>query len=168
MEAVNTTYDNDSKDRVGTFIFDPNRERILIGHAPNKKMEPNSWDLVGKGHIQYGDMKEETVNKEVLEESNIDVSELYKIELGDMPYNGGRLYFYALVLPEAPNEIVCKSYFNWFGKQLPEFSLFDWVTLEEAKTRLYKGLSKVIFDKKLKNGETIYSSLQNMLKNGLL
>ena len=159
---INTTYDNDSNDRVGTLIFSPDRSKILIGLAPNHEDDLNQWDLVGKGHIQYGDMKEETVNNEVYEESGLDVKSLQKEFLGSTKYQKGQIYFYAVVLDSMPEKIECKSCFDWHGKQLPEFFKFKWVELKEAEKWLYKGLVKAIFQ------TDIYEKLNKAIENGII
>ena len=164
MDVVNTTDNsNDSEDRVATIILSPDRSTFLIGHAPNRSFKKdNQWDIVGKGHIEYGDKPIESAIRETLEESNIDISGLPTTIIDTVKYKTGHMTIVAVVLPEMSVEIICKSVFDCFGKQLPEFSVFKWITFAEAETHLYRGLYQTL------TNASIFEKIENQLKNGLL
>ena len=136
------TSDNskDIESRVGAVI--QVGDEILIGHAPNRKMGPNSWDLVGKGHRTSGSSPEEDVIREVKEESNITVTERDLWRLGVAKYQTGTITFFLVNLPEKPKDIKCISTFTMYGKDWPEIKEFKWVKIEESLQYLYKGLGK--------------------------
>lgn len=137
---------HDTRDRVATLIFEPSCTKILIGRAPNRPAKPFNWDVVGKGHIEVNSDTKETCVREVYEESNIVISNPGDlIFLGKIKYRGGYLFVYSYVLESMPTDIRCNCEFEWYGKMLPEFKEFKWVTLDEAKTYLYKGLVEALF-----------------------
>lgn len=140
------TTDNslDTENRVAAII--QVGDEILLGHAPNKKDGPNSWDIAGKGHIEVGDSPEEAVIREVKEETNIDITSDDLWRLGTSDYQKGRMVFFLIRLKEKPKNIKCISTFEMYGKKFPEISKFEWVKLDEAVNYLYKGLSKVFID----------------------
>ena len=142
---IDTTDDSlDTENRVAAIIQVGNE--ILLGHAPNKKDGPNSWDIAGKGHIEVGDSPEETVIREVKEETNIDITSDDLWRLGTSDYQKGRMVFFLIRLKEKPKDIKCISTFEMYGKKFPEISKFEWVDLDEAVNYLYKGLSKVFVE----------------------
>lgn len=139
---IDTTDDSlDTENRVAAII--QVGDEILLGHAPNKKDGPNSWDLAGKGHIEIGDNPEESVIREVKEETNIDITKDDLWRLGSSKYQKGKMIFFLIRLKKKPDDIKCISMFEMYGKKFPELSKFEWVNLDEATKYLYKGLSKV-------------------------
>lgn len=142
---IDTTDDSlDTENRVAAIIQVGNE--ILLGHAPNKKDGPNSWDLAGKGHIEVGDTPEDSVVREIKEETNLDINIDDLWRLGSSKYQKGKIIFFLIRLKEKPKNIKCISTFEMYGKKFPELSKFEWVNIGDAQTYLYKGLSKVFGD----------------------
>ena len=124
-------------ERAGVIITDG--ERFLIGHAPNKKNEPNTWDLP-KGHVEKGETPYEAAKREAKEEFNVNVEGM---ELAGK-YKLGKDDFWIYVslvnnLPVVAN-CKCNSYFDWYGKKLPEISEFRLAKLDDIEGLLYKSL----------------------------
>lgn len=137
----------DTKNRVATLIFSP-EGKLLVGHAPNRPLGDNQWDIVGKGHIDSTDNPLETCIREVWEESGISIKNSSDLNFqGVVKYQNGSMYIYTLFLEENVDELKCNSFFDWYGKQLPEFSEFMWIDLVDAKQYLYKVLYKAISEK---------------------
>lgn len=147
------TTDNtaDTKNRVAAIIISPDRKYFLTGKAPNRKYDLN--DIVGKGHIEYNEKPEVTLQREIFEEANIDIKELSVNFIDSVKYQQGQMHFYAIVLPIIPDDVKCNSYFTDFaGRNKLEFESFEWVSIDNWKTKLYKSLQKVcspIFEKVL-------------------
>lgn len=142
---IDTTDDSlDTENRVAAII--QVGDEILLGHAPNKKDGPNSWDIAGKGHIEVGGNPEETVIREVKEETNIDIASDDLWRLGTSKYQKGKMIFFLIRLKEKPKNIKCISMFEMYGKKFPELSKFEWVKIDEAANYLYKGLSKIFVE----------------------
>ena len=136
---------NDTKNRVATLLVAPDRKSFLIGHAPNRKFEDNQWDIAGKGHVAEGDNFLETCMREVWEETGIRIPDETDLTfLGSVRYQTGTMAVYMYVLDELPEQIECNSFFEWYGKKLPEFSEYKWISFEEAGKYLYKGLFKAL------------------------
>ena len=134
----------DTKNRVAAIILSSNKKAILIGHAPNKPQGPNTWDLP-KGHISEGETEIQALQREVREETNINLEEADVTQLTSVPYNGGKLYYYLVWLKHEPKleDIKCTSMFDWFGKQLPELNTFKWININDYHEYLYKSLVQV-------------------------
>lgn len=171
MVKIDTTDNSqDSKNRAIPIILSPDREKMLIGRAPNKsKSKPHTWDIVGKGHIEYGDDPAETIVREAYEEGDLDIEGVPMTYLGNVKYGEGKGFIYVLVLPEAPNKLECHAVFDWFGKQLPEFVEYQWVRFDEAEEFLYKKLGEALFKKNIPGlGNTFIGKVKDMIKSGIL
>lgn len=147
---INTTDNSlDTKNRIAAIIISPDRKYFLTGKAPNRKYDLN--DLVGKGHIEYTEIPETALQREIFEESNINIKDLSITFVDSIKYQQGQMHFYIIVLPKIPEDIKCNSYFvNFAGRDKLEFESFEWVALKDWKTKLYKSLQKTcqpIFDK---------------------
>lgn len=157
---INTTINNnDTKNRVAAIILSPDRKYFLTGKAPNRKYDLN--DFVGKGHIEFDETPKETLQREIFEESNIDVKDLSFTFIDTIEYQQGQMHFYAIVLPNLPEDLKCNSYFVDFrGKKQPEFESFEWVKLEDWNTKLYKSLQNVC--------QNIFDKVSNWINEGLI
>lgn len=169
-KLVKTKYEADpnldTKYRVGTILIHPLGTKFLIGRAPNHANGPNQWDLVGKGHIQIGDSLEETINRETLEECGLDISKKDKCKIGTFPYSNGTLTLFSVdleykddienIFAPKPSGFSCSSYFEWYGKQLPEFEEWKWIEFSDYDKYLYKSLVK-LFDDNFKQIENCFT-----------
>ena len=131
----------DSKNRVAVIVISEADDRILIGHAPNATNKPNSWDFP-KGHIQEGEEPITAAVRELYEETGLVIAPEDLTELNTISYNGGAITFYKVYLPSIVTDLKCNSYFEMWGKRMPEFSKFDWVLADQLPSLLYKGLIK--------------------------
>ena len=131
----------DSKNRVAVIVISEADDRILIGHAPNVANKPNSWDFP-KGHIQEGEEPITAAVRELYEETGLIIAPGDLTELNTISYNGGAITFYKVYLPSIVTDLKCNSYFEMWGKRMPEFSKFDWVPVDQLPSLLYKGLIK--------------------------
>ena len=131
----------DSKNRVAVIVISEADDRILIGHAPNAANKPNSWDFP-KGHIQEGEEPITAAVRELYEETGLIIAPGDLTELNTIRYNGGTITFYKVYLPSIVTDLKCNSYFEMWGKRMPEFSKFDWVLADQLPSLLYKGLIK--------------------------
>lgn len=131
----------DSKNRVAVIVISEADDRILIGHAPNAANKPNSWDFP-KGHIQEGEEPITAAVRELYEETGLIIAPGDLTELNTISYNGGAITFYKVYLPSIVTDLKCNSYFEMWGKRMPEFSKFDWVLADQLPSLLYKGLIK--------------------------
>ena len=131
----------DSKNRVAVIVISEADDRILIGHAPNVANKPNSWDFP-KGHIQEGEEPITAAVRELYEETGLVIAPGDLTELNTIRYNGGTITFYKVYLPSIVIDLKCNSYFEMWGKRMPEFSKFDWVPADQLPSLLYKGLVK--------------------------
>lgn len=131
----------DSKNRVAVIVISEADDRILIGHAPNVASKPNSWDFP-KGHIQEGEEPITAAVRELYEETGLVIAPDDLTELNTIRYNGGTITFYKVYLPSVVTDLKCNSYFEMWGKRMPEFSKFDWVPADQLPSLLYKGLVK--------------------------
>lgn len=171
MAEIDTTDNSqDSKNRVIPIILSPDRDKMLIGRAPNKsKDKPHVFDIVGKGHIEFGDDPEETLVREAYEEGDLDLKDVPLYKLGDVKYGEGKGFVYVVVLPEEPANLKCHAVFDWFGKKIPEFIEYKWVRFDEAEEFLYKKLGEALFHKtipELKN--SFIGKIKEMIKTGIL
>lgn len=132
--------DTDTNNRVAVLVYFENE--LLLGHAPNRKVEDNSWDFP-KGHIEAGEDPKAAAVREVKEETNINIYPESLKELGTYKYSKGKITFYATKLAKKPEDIKCNSYFEMWGKQLPEFNKYKWVTNDEVETHIYKNLISI-------------------------
>lgn len=157
---TNTTINiNDTKNRVAAIILSPDRKYFLTGKAPNRKYDLN--DFVGKGHIEFDETPEETLQREIFEESNLNVKDLSFTFVDTIKYQQGQMHFYVIVLPELPKNLKCNSCFTDFrGKEQPEFESFEWVSLDDWNTKLYKSLQKTC--------QTIFDKVNNWIEEGLI
>lgn len=166
------TTDNsrDSKNRAIPIILSPDRDKMLIGRAPNKSKDKlHMFDIVGKGHIEYGDDPKDTIVREAYEEGNLDLEGVPIQELGEVRYGEGTGFVYVLVLPEDPTNLECHAVFDWYGKQLPEFVEYKWVRLDEAEEYLYKKLGEALFQKNISSlKNTFMGKIKEMIKMGIL
>lgn len=131
----------DSKNRVAVVVISEADGRILIGHAPNVADKPNSWDFP-KGHIQEGEEPITAAVRELYEETGLIIAPSDLTELNTVRYNGGTLTFYKVSLPSVVTDLKCNSYFEMWGKRMPELSRFDWVPTDHLPSLLYKNLLK--------------------------
>lgn len=131
----------DSKNRVAVVVISEADDRILIGHAPNVADKPNSWDFP-KGHIQEGEEAITAAIRELYEETGLVIAPSDLTELNTVRYNGGTLTFYKVSLPSIVTDLKCNSYFEMWGKRMPELSRFDWVPADHLPSLLYKSLLK--------------------------
>lgn len=157
---INTSINNtDTKNRVAAIILSPDRKYFLTGKAPNRKYDLN--DFVGKGHIEFGEVPEVTLQREIFEESNLDVKNLNIIFVDTIKYQQGQMHFYAIVLPELPKNLKCNSFFiDYKGKEQPEFESFEWVKIEDWNKKLYKSLQNTC--------QNVFDKLETWIKEGLI
>ena len=80
---------------------------IVLGRQPTKK-PPIYWKLLG-GRIKNHEVPEQTVIREVKEESGIDLTGKNLIKLGEFPQNGhGGQYIQYMFVVAVPGELVAK------------------------------------------------------------
>ena len=144
-QIVNTSNDNDSKDRVAAIILAPigSVYKMLIGNAPIKKAGPNTWDIVGKGHITVGGNPVDDVVREIYEESNLHIPKENLTNIHTARYDTGYITFFITKLDTIPDNIKCMCEFEKWGKMWPEFNSYAWIEPSKADTYLYKKLVKV-------------------------
>lgn len=132
--------------RAGVIFTDG--EMCLIGHAPNKKMGDNTWDLP-KGHLKdNGESPLEGAAREFTEETGMQLDTSNIKLINEQPVKYGKDLFYlamAKVVTLPPLESYhCESFFDWYGKKLPEVSTFKYIPIDELGTYIYKGLADVV------------------------
>lgn len=161
-EIVNTTNSNDTNDRVAAIILTPigGVYKMLIGHAPNKKAGPNTWDIVGKGHVEVGGNPVDDVVREIWEESNIEIPKEKLTNIHTAKYDKGYMTFFITKLDEVPTDIKCMCEFELWGRKWPEFKEYTWIEPSQAPTYLYLKLAKV-FEPILPKIENYISSFTN-------
>lgn len=116
-------------------------ERLLLGHATRSPR----WDIP-KGIAEPGESLAAAARRELLEETGLDAPETELRPLGVFPYRSGKdlaLFAWVRPLPE-PSTLACNSHFSWNGRMLPEFDRFGLFTLDEALTRVGKGLAALL------------------------
>lgn len=133
--------------RAAVFLTDG--EKVLICHAPNKKHEVHTWDLP-KGHAEANEDAHDCAVRELFEETGltIDYDKTQMIEFGPLPYFKDEMTI--LILKMATEDLPpiesmkCTSYFDWYGKQLPEVNEFQYVDFRSAVELCYNSLAKPI------------------------
>ena len=100
---------------------------ILIGHTTHNTF----WSLP-KGVMEDGETEEECAKREVLEETNIDLSGQTLEDLGKHEYLKNKdLHLFRVKLAAIPDNIMCTSFFELHGRMVPEFDDFAWMLPED-------------------------------------
>lgn len=157
---VNTT-DNitDTSNRVTAIIISPDRKYFLTGKSPIRMYDLN--DIVGKGHIDYNEKPEVVLQREIFEESNIDINDLSIKFIDSVKYQQSQMLFYAIVLTTIPEDIKCNSYFIDFeGRNRLEFESFEWVSIDNWEPKLYKSLQRIC--------PPIFNKISDWIERGIL
>lgn len=114
----------------GVAIFDKNNH-LLIGRATNS----NNWSIP-KGLNEENESFEETAIREVYEETGL-VLEKNKLQLiGREVYPNNKkelVMFYTKLDSINLDDLICNSFFEFQGHQLPEINKFELVNNERAK-----------------------------------
>ena len=119
-----------------------NGNNILIGHAPNRKYELNTWDLP-KGHCEneesyvdcgWRELYEETgFKKEDLSISKISMSKEFKYAKRDK-----MVLMFVEIKKRPQKKPKAHSFFtDSFGHEFPEMSEYKWVDFGELPGYLY-------------------------------
>ena len=64
----------------GAIIINDNNEVLLVKRSINSRTEPGTWSRPG-GQVEFGETVEEAVEREVLEETNVQVRVLRFLEM---------------------------------------------------------------------------------------
>lgn len=109
------------------------KDGFLQCHSTGKKFLPGTYDLP-KGHLESGEDAVECALRELWEETGIkwsksdftfvdyDPEEDFEVlDLGRNPYVKGKdLHLFVIYISEIDVELKCNSFFERWGKQLPE------------------------------------------------
>lgn len=132
--------------RAGILIRDSNG-KYLICRAPNRpKDKPNQYDI-SKGHKEDNEDPEEVACRELKEETGLILKPADLEFLGHCQYTAKRddIYLYTAVIPSIDvNNLNCTTFFEWYGRQLPEFDHYELVDKSELSTKLYKTLVETL------------------------
>lgn len=132
----------DSHDRVAVFVTDG--KKFIVGKAPQSKGLPNGFDLP-KGHAHYNELLVDAARREVYEETGIVIDNLMQIS-DKLAYRGDKLVFFVSFVDVIPpiSSLICKSTFEWKGRDIPEFVKFATPNLDQFNIYLYPTLVKLI------------------------
>jgi 8-oxo-dGTP pyrophosphatase MutT (NUDIX family) len=105
----------------------------------------NNLDIP-KGHIEEYEMPIQAAIRETLEETGIDLSTSKLEDFGLFPYlRDKNLHLFKCVNFDADiTQLVCTSYFESYGREVPEIIAYEWVEMEEVATKFYKSLFPLI------------------------
>ena len=138
---------------VGCFIVN-NKNQILVGH-PTWSSDGRGFWSIPKGKMDSGETVEDTLAREVKEECNLDVMQLYRdgalvldLEVEVYKHKKKRLHAFVLFSKEdITQEVKCISFFDKKdkdGNPTPEFDRFEWVSYDEAVQRLHYTQSNLL------------------------
>ena len=117
-------------------------ERLLLGHATRSPR----WDIP-KGIAEPGEDLVAAARRELFEETGLQAPVGELRSLGVFRYRAGKdLALFAWprpVMPE-PEDLVCRSYFDWNGRRLPELDRFGVFRRDEALARVGKSLAALL------------------------
>ena len=117
-------------------------ERLLLGHAT---CSPR-WDIP-KGLAEPGEGLAAAARRELAEETGLDAPEAELRPLGVFFYLPGKdlaLFVWKPARMPEPQNLVCLSYFDWKGSQLPEFDRFGLFSRDEALRLVGKNMARLL------------------------
>ena len=134
------------KTSVGCFIVN-NKDQILIGH-PTWSSDGKGFWSIPKGKMDAGETIEDTLEREVKEESNYSIakflatdSTIEEVGIEVYKHKKKRLHAFAcFVMRDISQEPKCISFFDKKdkdGNPTPEFDKFEWVSYDEDEQRLH-------------------------------
>lgn len=105
----------------------------------------NNLDIP-KGHIEEDETALQAAIRETMEESGIDLSTANLEDFGRFPYLRDKdLYLFKCVNFDTDiTQLVCTSYFECYGKEVPEIIEYEWVEMEDVNVKFYKSLFPLI------------------------
>lgn len=124
--------------KVSAGILITNGKELLVCHVTNTKR----YDIP-KGEISENEDIIQTCIRETFEETNVIVDRKKLIDLGEFSYlSSKRLHLFLYQLDELPNteNMVCTSYFEFYGKEFPEVDGFKYVKYTDLKRYVSKNL----------------------------
>jgi len=141
------------RDTVVALIFSKDEKILALRQAEKpRNVYPGLWAIVGGG-INDGESHRDALNREVLEETGIDISK-YTSELTDIAYGEGEK-----TLPSG-ERVLCKMKFNTYKVSIvdkgadelqvvfdDEHTEYEWLKPEELKHKNFNAPSLVLFTK---------------------
>lgn len=113
---------------VGLILTDGTR--FLAVH-PTKQLH---WDIP-KGLQNEGEATQNTLKREVKEETGLDISKYKAKKLGRFPYNKKKdIMVYVIITDDLPTTTTMRCISKFGPQQLPEVDDWRYSTLEQAKT----------------------------------
>ena len=118
---------------------------ILLGHSTGNKF----FDIP-KGMCEYGETPLETVIRECLEETSIQLEKNNLKDLGEFKYNKDKnlnLFLCKVKKNDIDiNSLVCNSFFEnkYTKKMIPEIDYFNWTNISEIKNVCAKNMGNLL------------------------
>lgn len=126
------------------FIIVHNNGKLLACHATGKP-DKNGWDI-SKGHIEEGETPLECASRELKEETGLDSYRLEKVsDLGVWEYNASKdLHLFLAHCEFDVKKCKCTSYFEQYGRQIPEMDDFKLIDIDEIDETYYPNMANII------------------------
>jgi len=120
-----------------------NSKDQILGCAPYGKS--GVFDIP-KGHVEENENFANAAVREVLEETGIELNSVSDIKpLGKFHYNKYKdLVLFYHEGDYDTNKMKCTSYFELYGKNVPEMIGYKWIDIEDIQKYFYKSLSPVL------------------------
>ncbi len=105
-------------------VLHPTEDKLLaLKRSPNDKARPNKWDLIG-GNVHFGEKHDESLKREIQEETHLEVDGLTPIQVVTN-FENGIYYLFIGYKAKALGDKV------WLSKEHTEYR---WVSKEEFFT----------------------------------
>lgn len=124
LEKQKYMFTDDIKFLQKAVVFHPDKKGLFLAlkRSANSFSRPNDWDLAG-GNVLFGETHEESLRKEIREESNLEVENLIPAQVVTS-YDKEKEIYYLFI------GFYCKAR-NFEVKISDEHSEFRWVTKDE-------------------------------------
>jgi 8-oxo-dGTP diphosphatase len=82
VEKCKYMFTDDIKFLQKALVFHPEKDGLFLAlkRSPDSFSRPNDWDLPG-GNVLFGELHEESLRKEILEESNLEVEDFSPVQI---------------------------------------------------------------------------------------
>lgn len=126
----------------GILIFKEvdNQTCLFMAHSTNNTF----WDIP-KGGAELGESPEDTVLRELKEETGFHLSNKDIIDIGLFPYNSKKdlhLFIASKDLFFDEKKAICTSCFDFHGKSIPEVDDFKFIPLKDVENVCAKSFQK--------------------------